>query len=177
MDLALIVIIVMFALVVIGFMHRRKIASKAKKLGSMEYGLALHMYGLPMVSQYALVELFFTDEKVIIEANKNTFELAYSQITAAESVRKSDLLQKDKSVIGRAIVGTILPFGLAGTIVGAISGVGKKKIKGDFLILNYLSSGESKPNVLIFDIKNFAKANKLAKLIKSKFPTDQTISL
>lgn len=34
-----------------------------------------------------------------------------------------------KSVVGRAIVGTILPFGALGTVVGAVSGIGTKQKK------------------------------------------------
>jgi hypothetical protein len=176
-DPFLVVIILLFALGGVGFILSRKTASKAKKLGAREYSVAVHMHGLPSVPQHNLTNLFFTDEKIIIEANGNSFELSYSQITAAESVRKSDLLKKDKSVIGRAIVGTILPFGLVGTLVGAISGVGQKKIKGDFLVLNYCSSGGSEPKVLVFDIKNYAKAHRMANFVKSKFTTAQTVTL
>jgi len=178
LDPILIVLIVIFALGIIGFILSRKTASKAKKLGAKEYSVAVHMHGIPGAPQHSLANLFFTDEKIIIETNKNFFELNYSQVTAAEGVRKSDLLKKDKSVIARGVMGGLL-LGPIGAIIGGMSGIGQKKIKGDFLIINYLSSGEAEPKVLIFDVKNILKANKLAKFVKSKLPvsTGQTISL
>jgi len=43
---------------------------------------------------------------------------------------------KDKSSIGRAVIGGVI-FGPVGAIVGGISGVGAKQAKTTYLIINY----------------------------------------
>jgi hypothetical protein len=173
LDPAIIVFLVIFSLGLVGLYFSRKTASKAKKLGAKKHTIAIHMHGISWLPQHSLASMYFTDEKMIIESKKMTFELNYDQVTAAEGVTKTDLLTKDKSVIGRGIAGGLI-LGPVGAIVGGMSGVGQKKIKGDFLIINYLSSGQSEPNVLIFDVKNILMAEKLAKLIKPRTPINPT---
>lgn len=167
MEPGLIAVLILFFLALLGFLLSRKNASKAKNYGARAYCIATHMYGIPGIPQKYPADLYFTDEKIIIEAKKNIFELHYSQITAAEGVHKSDILVKDKSVVARGLTGGLL-LGPVGAIVGGMSGVGQKNIKGEFLILNFRSSGESEPKVVIFDINNISKARKLAEFVKYK---------
>lgn len=51
--------------------------------------------------------------------------LNYSQITDVFYGKKTKLIEKPKSIIGRTLVGGVL-FGGTGAVVGAISGNGKK---------------------------------------------------
>lgn len=77
---------------------------------------------------------------------------------------------KDKSVLGRAVVGGLL-FGQAGATVGAISGVRskKEKVKMDnlFLTIDYLDGEE--PRCLSLSVK-FSKKDKVKKFFSKHYP-------
>ena len=59
--------------------------------------------------------------------NSTTISLRYDQITETAIYSEEEILEKSKSVIGRAAIGSL--FGPLGSIIGGISGVGKKTIK------------------------------------------------
>lgn len=161
---------ILLVLAGIGFYFSFRTKQRGKAYGAKESCVAVHMYGVPYLKQYTLANLFLTEDKLIIEADKKTFELSYDQLVAAEALRKTELLKKDKSVIARGVVGGVL-LGPIGAIIGGMSGIGKKKIKGDFLVLNYVPSGSNETKVMIFDTKDFLKAMKLAKFLKDRLPT------
>lgn len=72
--------------------------------------------------------------------------LPLDRITYAESKTETEIREHDKSVIGRAAVGSLL-LGPLGAIVGGMSGIGSKKSKSvrQFLIIAYMSTdGEEK---------------------------------
>lgn len=169
MDLFLIAIIAMGLLVIIGMAASKKTKNKAKNIGAKESAVALHMHGIPNVNQNELATIFLMEDKMVIDADKKTFELKYEQLTAAAGLQKSELLKKDKSVIGRGVVGGLV-LGPLGAIIGGVSGIGQKNIKGDFLVVNYSSSDSNETNVLIFDTKNIMIAQKLAKFISERIP-------
>lgn len=60
-------------------------------------------------------------------------------------ISDKELIEKDKSVIGRGVVGSVL-FGGAGLVLGGLSGLKKKQVEQniDYLIINYKSNGEEK---------------------------------
>lgn len=66
--------------------------------------------------------------------------LSLNQITNVFYGTETEVIEKSKSVVGRAIIGSA--FGPMGTVVGAISGVGDKKSKKKhtYLIISYISS-------------------------------------
>lgn len=164
-----IALMIPLALALIGFVWNKNMKEKGKKYGALKYGVGTHMYGLPNVKEYASTNIFLADDKIVIEADKRTFEVTYEQLTAAEAMTATDLLTKDKSVIGRAIVGGVL-LGPIGAIVGGMSGIGKEKMKGNFLILNYIPSNSDETKVLIFNMGSYSLAQNLAKFIKKKMP-------
>lgn len=68
--------------------------------------------------------------------------LRYSQITRVEIINGNEIIEKNKSVLGRSIVGGLLLRPL-GAVVGAIDGTGtKKKVISNkkYLVFNYISS-------------------------------------
>ena len=148
---------------------KENMKEKGKKYGALKYGVGTHRYGLPNVKERASTNIFLADDKIVIEADKRTFEVTYEQLTAAEAMTATDLLTKDKSVIGRAIVGGLL-LGPIGAIVGGMSGASKEKMKGNFLILNYIPSNSDETKVLIFNMGSYWSAQNLAKFIKKKMP-------
>lgn len=80
--------------------------------------------------------------------------LNYEQITSVAVITEKEILEKDKSVIGRAVIGGVL-LGSLGAIVGSISGVGTKKytVRKFFFVVNYRPSNNPKEiKVLSFEI-------------------------
>lgn len=70
--------------------------------------------------------------------------LRYAQITDVYYGLRTEAVEKNKSVIGRAVVGGLL-FGGVGATVGSVSGVGKKetrKAKRRFMIAYTNQAGE-----------------------------------
>ncbi len=84
--------------------------------------IILHKFGINITSG------FFSSE----------MELHNSQIISTEFADTSKLISENKSVIGRAVVGSLL-MGPMGTIIGGMSGVGtKNKMESSgYLVINY----------------------------------------
>lgn len=66
--------------------------------------------------------------------------LPYDQITGTGCYTEKEIIEKSKTVVGRAAVGSL--FGPVGAIVGALSGTGtNKRVKTDlFYTISYISS-------------------------------------
>lgn len=77
-------------------------------------------------------------------------ELHASQIIDVKESRESELVQVNKSVIGRAVVGAVL-FGPFGGIIGGMSGIGTKTKKTDsnLLIISYWDVATRQPLSII----------------------------
>lgn len=105
--------------------------------------LVEHVDGLPYPEKFSVVlwtpEKNFTILPFYEKKKYPKIELGYDQIKKVEIMDETQILDVDKSVIGRAVAGGVLLGGLGATI-GAISGVGtkKKKVCERFLIINYL---------------------------------------
>lgn len=101
----------------------------------------------------------YDDHLEITSMQKRKLLLNYDQITDVFYGGKTELIQKPKSVIGRAVVG--------GAIVGAASGTGTKTGKKTHLyfIISYTSSdGEDK--YIQFEDTRIYKGLKLSKRLK-----------
>lgn len=75
-----------------------------------------------------------------ISKNLPPVHLKFDQIIDCASIHNEMVIQKDKSVIGRAVVGGVLLGGL-GAIIGGMTGIGSKKKskKTHYLVINYKS--------------------------------------
>lgn len=93
--------------------------------------------------------------KLIIKSvlNKNSVaELPLERIKDARKVTDQQITEANKSVIGRAVVGTLL-LGPLGAVIGGMSGIGtktKKSPQKNFVIITYTSDGNGK--TLVFEI-------------------------
>lgn len=90
-------------------------------------------------------------------------KISLKDISNVAIISDKEIIEKDKSVIGRGIVGNVL-FGGAGLILGGLSGLQKKQVEQDidYLIINYKNNGEDKvvnvyANAGVID-KSFMKA-------------------
>ena len=88
------------------------------KIPSGKVSLLLHDNGLELLGRFYVTIL----------------KIHYSQIISVEELKETQL--KDKSSIGRAVVGGVI-FGPVGAIVGGISGVGSKNAKMYYILINY----------------------------------------
>lgn len=92
------------------------------------------------------VALYEDHLEIKMPLGKDKTTLLYSQITDVEYGSVTEIVEKNKSVIGRAVAGGILLGGL-GAVIGAVSGTGKKETKKRHLyfMISYTSAdGEDK---------------------------------
>lgn len=163
---ALLLLLILVAGVLIWWKEFRE----AKRLGAKLHTAAYHLLGIPGLEPKRIVRLFFSDDRLIIRSGKQTFELNYDKVTAIKAARKTDLIQKNKSVIGRGVVGG-LAFGGIGAIVGALSAVGgKKATKGNILIVYYKADGQDEPQPMAFDLRKTSRPERFEKFVLSKRP-------
>jgi len=98
--------------------------------------------------------------------DKRRVILKYNQIDDVFHGIKTELVESNKSVLGRALLGGVL-LGGVGAIVGAVSGTGKniKKDSKLYLIINYTDSKGSE-KVLQFEDTRKYKGKKLAEQLR-----------
>lgn len=76
-----------------------------------------------------------------LKVMKKVIYLKYSQITKFSSVNEEEIVEVNKSVIKRALVGNLL-LGPLGAMIGAVDGTGTKKVskgKKSYFVINYIS--------------------------------------
>lgn len=150
---------------------------EVKDLGAKEGILTKHIEGLGVGVVDCKVIRF--EDRILIEANNRKFEIKLEKIRAAVVKSEEELIVQNKSVVGRALIGTLIVPGL-GTIIGGMSGVGTKNKKGKnthYLILNYIDSrGELAAVTLQDPIRRYI--DKLCKNINDSIPNaNEVISL
>lgn len=143
-----------------GFLKSRK--------GSIisDYFKILHPLG--KINEGLMVDVALFDDHLELKAPLTgaPISLNYSQITDIYYGIEDEIVEKNKSVIGRAVVGGLL-FGGVGAIVGAASGTGKKekKVRRFLFVISYTSStGEDA--FLQFEDTRLYKGVKLSKKLK-----------
>ena len=95
------------------------------------------------------------ENKLVIKSvvvKKPEVNLKYEQITGINVTSEEEILEKSKSVTGRAVIGGVL-LGPLGAIVGGMSGIGDKKKEKTryYLIINYKSK-DDEIKVLSFEV-------------------------
>lgn len=121
------------------------------------YAVVNHLDGLSLKKEYAQLEIRYDDEYFIIEEKgmkgfrtiiENTFKIPLRNMIDGVVTTTTELVEKDKSVVGRGVAGGLI-FGPAGLILGGLSGVGSKKKKETkwVYIVSYLSSSEEIKNI------------------------------
>lgn len=109
----------------------------------------------------------YEDHLILTETlSQNTARLDYAQITDVSRELETEIIEKNKSVIGRALAGGLL-LGGVGAVVGGVSGVGKKQTKKTkmYFIISYVSSDGS-DQFLCFEDSRMYKGGKIAKMLK-----------
>lgn len=115
-----------------------------------------------------MVDVALYEDHLIIMSPvlKQEIKLNYNQITDVFYGLKTEIIEKEKSVIGRAVAGGLL-FGGVGAVVGGISGTGtkEKKERHFYFIISYISNaGEDK--FIQFEDTRLYKGIKVANKLK-----------
>lgn len=146
MGWVVVIFVLLFAafitwMIIITSKKAKEVKATMDQRGVKSYFTAHHVEGLGIGSN-ALCDIMQFEDRIQIESGESKFQIPLSNLRAAEVKTEQELLEKNKSVVGRALIGTLLVPGL-GTIVGGMSGIGNKKKKGNtntYFILNYTNS-------------------------------------
>ncbi|RKI45676.1 hypothetical protein D7V67_15665 [Clostridium paraputrificum] len=148
--------------------------------------------GLP-INEKANVVVTHNDSEIVINEVKiglfkkdivKTFRIKFENVLDVIVASKKEIIEKNKSVIGRGATGALL-FGPVGAIIGGMSGIGKKQKrikKGPYLVISYKNRDGEIGNIT-FDaesslVKLTAKSFEIEikKIIKSNSSILTTVS-
>ena len=117
---------------------------------------------------YSYMIYLYNDHILIKDIlSKKDAHLSISQVKEVFYGTETEIIEKNKSVVGRAVIGSIISP--VGAVVGAISGVGtkKKKVSHTYFIIKFISS-EGMEDYVKFEDTNLSGrkfAKKLNELI------------
>lgn len=148
------------------------IFGKKNKEGNIALNVS-YIDGIKGVTKNLPVQISLDDstKKLIIKprmSKKVIAYLNYNQINNVEIVSSKEIIEKQKNVVGRAVIGELI-LGPVGGIVGGISGTGKKK-KTKFcmyLVINYISK-DGNTEALSFDISASLRYSSFTKELKQR---------
>lgn len=131
--------------------------------------------GVPNIGERRIVKVYLLPEALLIrqESDDKSAELPYTRIKDAQVVTEKEIIEKSKSVVGRAMIGGLFLGGLGAT-VGAISGVGTKQQvnENQFLVINYSTADSEESKAISIELatvfyEDFIKGlHKMARLDK-----------
>lgn len=136
--------------------------------------LATHMHGLPHSEKDDKAEIYLLEDRLKISCTNKRYEMPHDRIVVAKYLDSTDVLKQDKSVVGRGVAGYVL-LGPLGSIVGGMSGIGEKKTKGNFLVLNYKRKNTDDVEIFIFNFKNDSDPKKIANFLTEKIYSANSI--
>lgn len=112
-----------------------------------------HIDGIPNLSVGIKVNIGTKEDHLLING---THRLSLSQVNKVQHLTEFQLVDKQKSVIKRAVVGGLL-LGPIAAIVGGISGVGTKQTNEtqNFLIIDFRDK-EGEDHTAVFHLSNYS---------------------
>ena len=138
-------------------MYYMGIFGRKNKSGNRSVNVT-YVDGIKSYGKGLAVEVSFNETELEIKSrivkNKPIIKLSLDQIIAANCITEKEIIEKSKSVAGRAVAGGVL-LGPLGAIIGGMSGVGNKQKSEThyYMIINYKSRDEE-VKVLSFEIVN-----------------------
>lgn len=136
-----ILIVFLFAMLIVSLNYSKKKREKLQSRNAISFFSAIHVEGLN-ITKNSPVDILQFHDRIQLESGNQKYQIPIENLKVAVIKSEREILEKNKSVVGRAMIGTVLVPGI-GTIVGGMSGIGKKTVKGNvnnFLILNYVNS-------------------------------------
>lgn len=155
------------------------IFSLKSKTGDAAINLPHHS-GVPWFTDNWAAELILHDDERRLEIRPiiktktlvDSVYLPYDKIVGVIQTSEKEIVEKSKSVLGRAVLGGVL-LGPLGAVVGSVSGTGKKvkTTTSLFVVINYKPSlNDDEIKVISFHNNNFLVADKFVKLLKERSP-------
>lgn len=122
---------------------------KKDKAGNLCFNF-FHADGIPHFPNRFSIRVTFLDNEQKIEfksrVNKKSQPayIRYEQVVNYETYTDKEIIEKQKSVLGRAAIGGLF-LGSLGSIIGGVSGVGTKQETNDrsYVVINYKSSQDT----------------------------------
>lgn len=170
------ILILVFALIIfLVIRSNKKMKAKINAVGAKDAVQALHIEGLGLGNN-AFCTIYHLSDSLLIEQGQAKFEIKLQNLRAISVKNEREIIEANKSVVGRALIGTLIMPGL-GTIVGGMSGIGTKKKKGKtnfFLILNYMDQNNQLQGITFVNNVNPIKLTKFSNAIQQSLPNTIT---
>lgn len=132
---------------------------KEKKVKVLKLTDITHIEGISSLREEEKCELNVNDNDLIVVSNIGNFNIALDRIVNAGILSKKEMESKNKSVLGRAMVGSLIGLGF----IGALSGIGQKVKKkyNYFLVINYKDKNTEEIKLLVFGLGKYSSVGKL----------------
>lgn len=132
---------------------------KEKKVKVLKLTDIIHIEGISSLREEEKCELNVNDNDLIVVSNIGNFNISLDRIVNAGILSKKEMESKNKSVLGRAMVGSLVGLGF----IGALSGIGQKVKKkyNYFLVINYKDKNTEEIKLLVFGLGKYSSVGKL----------------
>ena len=132
---------------------------KEKKVKVLRLTDITHIEGISSLREEEKCELSVNDNELTVISNIGNFNISLDRIVNAGILSKKEIENKNKSVLGRAIVGSLVGLGF----IGALSGIGQKVKKkyNYFLVINYKDKNSEEIKLLVFGLGKYSSVGKL----------------
>lgn len=136
-----------------------KIIDNKKKDKPIRLKNIKHISGISRLTEDEDCGICVQNDSFNIISKIGNFNIPLDRIVNAGVLSKKEVEEKNKSVIGRAFVGSMVGLGF----LGALSGIGTKvKNKNNyFLIINYKDKDSEEIKSIMFGLGDFASAGQL----------------
>ena len=132
---------------------------KEKKVKVLKLTDITYIEGISSLREEEKCELSVNDNELTVISNIGNFNISLDRIVNAGILSKKEMESKNKSVLGRAIVGSLVGLGFIGTL----SGIGQKVKKkyNYFLVINYKDKNTEEIKLLVFGLGKYSSVGKL----------------
>lgn len=126
-------------------------AIKEKKVKTINM-FATHIEGIDKLTE-AKCTLSANDETLKVSTPIGDFNISLDRIINVGFLTKDEMVSKNKSVLGRAFVGSMVGLGT----IGALSGIGQKVKKETkyFLVVNYKAKDNEETKMIVFGLDKY----------------------
>ncbi|MED3625588.1 hypothetical protein G4Z05_16205 [Bacillus thermocopriae] len=151
-----------------GLMHAQGYSSQVLSM--------IHIAGIPNLQEGIDAHIGTKSDHLLIN---NTHRLSLDQVKRVQHLTEYQLVEKQKSVIKRAVVGGLL-FGPLAAIVGGISGIGTKQTKEiqNFLSIDFIDkAGEEHTAVFLLSKISMEDITRFVKDVNEKVGYEEKIDV